>query len=50
MLLKHANQHDLYLRFKAGEFDVNNQQQSGTPPMVKTDALKSLLDENPSQT
>uniref|UniRef100_A0A1I7X9Y5 HTH_48 domain-containing protein n=1 Tax=Heterorhabditis bacteriophora TaxID=37862 RepID=A0A1I7X9Y5_HETBA len=36
--------------FKAGEFDANDRQRSGTPPMVKTDALKSLLDENPSQT
>uniref|UniRef100_A0A1I7WR34 HTH_48 domain-containing protein n=1 Tax=Heterorhabditis bacteriophora TaxID=37862 RepID=A0A1I7WR34_HETBA len=39
-----------FQRFKAGEFDVNDRQRSGTPPMVRTDALKSLLDANPSQT
>uniref|UniRef100_A0A1I7XL47 HTH_48 domain-containing protein n=1 Tax=Heterorhabditis bacteriophora TaxID=37862 RepID=A0A1I7XL47_HETBA len=34
----------------AGEFDVNDRQRSGKPRTAKSDALKSLLDENPSQT
>uniref|UniRef100_A0A1I7XP78 HTH_48 domain-containing protein n=1 Tax=Heterorhabditis bacteriophora TaxID=37862 RepID=A0A1I7XP78_HETBA len=34
----------------AGEFDVNDRQRSGTTQTSKADALKSLLDENPSQT
>uniref|UniRef100_A0A1I7WLB2 HTH_48 domain-containing protein n=1 Tax=Heterorhabditis bacteriophora TaxID=37862 RepID=A0A1I7WLB2_HETBA len=54
----HANQYTLYSgkvlywfqRFKAGEFDVNDRQHSGTPRKPKTDALKSLLGENPSKT
>uniref|UniRef100_A0A1I7X9E7 Mariner Mos1 transposase n=1 Tax=Heterorhabditis bacteriophora TaxID=37862 RepID=A0A1I7X9E7_HETBA len=50
MLLKHANQHDLYLRFRAAEFDVNDRQRSEMPRTSRTDALESLLDENPSQT
>uniref|UniRef100_A0A1I7WHB1 HTH_48 domain-containing protein n=1 Tax=Heterorhabditis bacteriophora TaxID=37862 RepID=A0A1I7WHB1_HETBA len=53
---KNANQVALYsvrvftCSFKAGEFDVNDRQRSGTPRTPKTDALKSLLDANPSQT
>uniref|UniRef100_A0A1I7WW52 Histone-lysine N-methyltransferase SETMAR n=1 Tax=Heterorhabditis bacteriophora TaxID=37862 RepID=A0A1I7WW52_HETBA len=39
-----------FQRFKAGDLDVNDRQRSGTPRTAKTDALKSLLDENPSQT
>uniref|UniRef100_A0A1I7XN17 Coiled-coil domain-containing protein 77 n=1 Tax=Heterorhabditis bacteriophora TaxID=37862 RepID=A0A1I7XN17_HETBA len=39
-----------FRRFKAGEFDVSDRQRSGTPRTAKTDALKSLLDGNPSQT
>uniref|UniRef100_A0A1I7WJA7 Transposase n=1 Tax=Heterorhabditis bacteriophora TaxID=37862 RepID=A0A1I7WJA7_HETBA len=55
ILQKHANQYDLtcryrFRRFKAGDFDVNDRQHSGTPRTAKTDALKSLLDENLSQT
>uniref|UniRef100_A0A1I7WLR8 Mariner Mos1 transposase n=1 Tax=Heterorhabditis bacteriophora TaxID=37862 RepID=A0A1I7WLR8_HETBA len=30
-------------RFKAGEFDVNDRQRSGTPRRAKTDALRSLF-------
>uniref|UniRef100_A0A1I7WQG0 PDZ domain-containing protein n=1 Tax=Heterorhabditis bacteriophora TaxID=37862 RepID=A0A1I7WQG0_HETBA len=33
-----------------GEFDVNDRQRSGMPRTAKTDGLKSLLDEKPSQT
>uniref|UniRef100_A0A1I7X486 HTH_48 domain-containing protein n=1 Tax=Heterorhabditis bacteriophora TaxID=37862 RepID=A0A1I7X486_HETBA len=33
----------------AGEFDVNDRQRSGKPRTAKSDALKSLLSENPSQ-
>uniref|UniRef100_A0A1I7XB13 ABC transporter domain-containing protein n=1 Tax=Heterorhabditis bacteriophora TaxID=37862 RepID=A0A1I7XB13_HETBA len=39
-----------FRRFKAGDFDVSDRQRSGTPRTTKADALKSLLDENPSQT
>uniref|UniRef100_A0A1I7X5R1 phosphoribosylamine--glycine ligase n=1 Tax=Heterorhabditis bacteriophora TaxID=37862 RepID=A0A1I7X5R1_HETBA len=39
-----------FRRFKAGYFDVNDRQRSGTPQTSMTDALKSLLDENLSQT
>uniref|UniRef100_A0A1I7XUI7 HTH_48 domain-containing protein n=1 Tax=Heterorhabditis bacteriophora TaxID=37862 RepID=A0A1I7XUI7_HETBA len=39
-----------FRRFKAGDFDVSDRQRPGTPQTSKTDALKSLLDENPSQT
>uniref|UniRef100_A0A1I7X9Z9 HTH_48 domain-containing protein n=1 Tax=Heterorhabditis bacteriophora TaxID=37862 RepID=A0A1I7X9Z9_HETBA len=49
-VLSHSTCRYRFRRFKAGDFDVNDRQRSGTPPMVKTDALKSLLDENPSQT
>uniref|UniRef100_A0A1I7XDY0 HTH_48 domain-containing protein n=1 Tax=Heterorhabditis bacteriophora TaxID=37862 RepID=A0A1I7XDY0_HETBA len=35
---------------EAGDFDVSDRQRSGTPRTPKTDALKSLLDANPSQT
>uniref|UniRef100_A0A1I7XQW1 Transposase n=1 Tax=Heterorhabditis bacteriophora TaxID=37862 RepID=A0A1I7XQW1_HETBA len=34
----------------AGEFDVNDRQRSGTSETLKTNAFKSLLDENHSQT
>uniref|UniRef100_A0A1I7WLT3 Arg_repressor domain-containing protein n=1 Tax=Heterorhabditis bacteriophora TaxID=37862 RepID=A0A1I7WLT3_HETBA len=39
-----------FRRFTAGDFDVNYRQLPGTPRTAKTDALKSLLDENPLQT
>uniref|UniRef100_A0A1I7XSK5 Inner membrane protein n=1 Tax=Heterorhabditis bacteriophora TaxID=37862 RepID=A0A1I7XSK5_HETBA len=39
-----------FRRFKAEDFDVNDPQRPGTPRTAKTDALKSLLDGNPSQT
>uniref|UniRef100_A0A1I7XTR1 HTH_48 domain-containing protein n=1 Tax=Heterorhabditis bacteriophora TaxID=37862 RepID=A0A1I7XTR1_HETBA len=39
-----------FRRFKAGDFDVSDRQRPGTPQTSKTDALKSLLDEKPSQT
>uniref|UniRef100_A0A1I7X4D8 HTH cro/C1-type domain-containing protein n=1 Tax=Heterorhabditis bacteriophora TaxID=37862 RepID=A0A1I7X4D8_HETBA len=45
MLLKHVNQYSL-----ARDFDVSDRQRSATPRTPKTDALKSLLDANPSQT
>uniref|UniRef100_A0A1I7XI98 HTH_48 domain-containing protein n=1 Tax=Heterorhabditis bacteriophora TaxID=37862 RepID=A0A1I7XI98_HETBA len=35
---------------EVGGFDVSGRQRSGTPRTAKTDALKSLLDENPLQT
>uniref|UniRef100_A0A1I7X4D3 HTH_7 domain-containing protein n=1 Tax=Heterorhabditis bacteriophora TaxID=37862 RepID=A0A1I7X4D3_HETBA len=52
MLLKDANQYDLYRfrRFRTRDFDVNDRQRSGMPRTSKADALKSLLDENSSQT
>uniref|UniRef100_A0A1I7WR69 HTH_48 domain-containing protein n=1 Tax=Heterorhabditis bacteriophora TaxID=37862 RepID=A0A1I7WR69_HETBA len=48
-VLSHGTFRYWFQRFKAGEFDVNDRQRSGTTPMVKTDALKALLDENTSQ-
>uniref|UniRef100_A0A1I7XG87 HTH marR-type domain-containing protein n=1 Tax=Heterorhabditis bacteriophora TaxID=37862 RepID=A0A1I7XG87_HETBA len=59
MLLKHANQYALYLvkLFSptvlaniVDDFDVSGRQRSGMPQTAKTDALKSLLDENLPQT
>uniref|UniRef100_A0A1I7X0L5 HTH_48 domain-containing protein n=1 Tax=Heterorhabditis bacteriophora TaxID=37862 RepID=A0A1I7X0L5_HETBA len=35
---------------KAGDFDVSDRQHSWTPQTLKTNAFKSLLDENHSQT
>uniref|UniRef100_A0A1I7XNW1 mannosyl-oligosaccharide 1,3-1,6-alpha-mannosidase n=1 Tax=Heterorhabditis bacteriophora TaxID=37862 RepID=A0A1I7XNW1_HETBA len=58
-MLKNANQYDLYsvklfspmvLANIAGDFDISDRQHSGTPRTAKTDAFKSLLDANPSQT
>uniref|UniRef100_A0A1I7WS16 TEA domain-containing protein n=1 Tax=Heterorhabditis bacteriophora TaxID=37862 RepID=A0A1I7WS16_HETBA len=34
----------------ASDYDVNDRQRFETPRTAKTDALKSLLDDNPSQT
>uniref|UniRef100_A0A1I7WCI9 HTH_48 domain-containing protein n=1 Tax=Heterorhabditis bacteriophora TaxID=37862 RepID=A0A1I7WCI9_HETBA len=47
-VLSHSTCRYRFRRFKAGDFDVNDRQRSGTPPMVKADASKSLLDENAS--
>uniref|UniRef100_A0A1I7WPT3 HTH marR-type domain-containing protein n=1 Tax=Heterorhabditis bacteriophora TaxID=37862 RepID=A0A1I7WPT3_HETBA len=49
MLLKNANRYDLYSLKVARDFDVSDRQRSATPRTPKTDALKSLLDANPSQ-
>uniref|UniRef100_A0A1I7WPK6 HTH_48 domain-containing protein n=1 Tax=Heterorhabditis bacteriophora TaxID=37862 RepID=A0A1I7WPK6_HETBA len=49
-VLSHSTCRYRFRRFKAGEFDVSDRQRSGTPRTAKTDALKSLLDDNPSQT
>uniref|UniRef100_A0A1I7W913 HTH_48 domain-containing protein n=1 Tax=Heterorhabditis bacteriophora TaxID=37862 RepID=A0A1I7W913_HETBA len=56
-VLKHANQFPLYSgkvlcpTVLAGfGFDVSDRQRSATPRTPKTDALNSLLEENPSQT
>uniref|UniRef100_A0A1I7XH59 HTH_48 domain-containing protein n=1 Tax=Heterorhabditis bacteriophora TaxID=37862 RepID=A0A1I7XH59_HETBA len=48
--LSHRTSRYCFRRFKAGEFDVSDRQRSGTPETWKSDALKSLLDENPLQT
>uniref|UniRef100_A0A1I7XA33 HTH_48 domain-containing protein n=1 Tax=Heterorhabditis bacteriophora TaxID=37862 RepID=A0A1I7XA33_HETBA len=58
MLLKHANQYDLYsikVFFSVELADIgsdvlNDRQRSGTSETLKTNAFKSLLDENHSQT
>uniref|UniRef100_A0A1I7XMY6 HTH psq-type domain-containing protein n=1 Tax=Heterorhabditis bacteriophora TaxID=37862 RepID=A0A1I7XMY6_HETBA len=58
MLLKDANQYALYsmkVFFSVELADIgsdvlNGRQHSGTPRTAKTDALKSLLGENPSKT
>uniref|UniRef100_A0A1I7X9Q7 Nuclear receptor domain-containing protein n=1 Tax=Heterorhabditis bacteriophora TaxID=37862 RepID=A0A1I7X9Q7_HETBA len=39
----------LFYTVAAVDFDVSDRQRSGTPRTTKTDALKSLLDENPPQ-
>uniref|UniRef100_A0A1I7XRM8 HTH_48 domain-containing protein n=1 Tax=Heterorhabditis bacteriophora TaxID=37862 RepID=A0A1I7XRM8_HETBA len=56
-VLKHANQFPLYSGkvlcptvFAGFGFDVSDRQRSGTPRTPKTNASKSLLEENPSQT
>uniref|UniRef100_A0A1I7XS11 HTH_48 domain-containing protein n=1 Tax=Heterorhabditis bacteriophora TaxID=37862 RepID=A0A1I7XS11_HETBA len=49
-VLSHSTCRYWFRRFKAEDFDVNDRQLPGTPRTAKTDALKSLLDENPLQT
>uniref|UniRef100_A0A1I7XQR4 SSD domain-containing protein n=1 Tax=Heterorhabditis bacteriophora TaxID=37862 RepID=A0A1I7XQR4_HETBA len=49
-VVSHSTCRYWFQRFKAGEFDVNDRQRSGTSETLKTNAFKSLLDENHSQT
>uniref|UniRef100_A0A1I7X8J9 HTH_48 domain-containing protein n=1 Tax=Heterorhabditis bacteriophora TaxID=37862 RepID=A0A1I7X8J9_HETBA len=49
-LLSHSTCRYCFRHFKAGDFDVSDRQRSGTSETLKTNAFKSLLDENHSKT
>ncbi len=38
-----------FARFRSGDFDLNDQERSGRPEELETDALQALLDEDPRQ-